>query len=92
MPQNPAAKTRLPGAMQLTLDLVAKTMKVMEDEGPEPNWTPISSQQLDELVTRVEEEADGEEIWVFATTSSERAALRRSGRPGLRPSAAGPRR
>lgn len=52
--------------MQLTLDLVAKTMKIVEDEGPEPNWTPISSRQLDELVTRVEEEADGEDIWVFA--------------------------
>jgi cation transport protein ChaC len=66
MPQNPAAKTRLSVAMQLTPDLVAKTLKVVEDEGPEPNWTPISSRQLDELVTRVEKEACDEEIWVFA--------------------------
>jgi cation transport protein ChaC len=66
MPQNPAAKKRLPIAMQLTLDLVAKSLRVVEDEGPEPNWTPISSRQLEELVTKVEEEAEGEEIWVFA--------------------------
>ncbi|WP_064692733.1 gamma-glutamylcyclotransferase [Rhizobium aegyptiacum] len=61
-----AANTRVQVAMQLTPDLVAKTFKPVEDEGPEPNWTPISSQQLDELVSRVEQEAGDEEIWVFA--------------------------
>ncbi|MDR9776025.1 gamma-glutamylcyclotransferase [Rhizobium hidalgonense] len=60
------AKTQIPVAMQLTPDLVAKTFKLVEDDGPEPNWTPISPQQLDELVSRVEQEACDEEIWVFA--------------------------
>jgi len=66
MPKNPAVETRLPVALQLTPDLVARTLKVVKDEGPEPNWTPICSRQLDELVARVEKEADGEEIWIFA--------------------------
>jgi cation transport protein ChaC len=52
--------------MQLTSDLVARTFRIVEDEGPEPNWTPISAGQLDELVSRVEQEAGDEEIWVFA--------------------------
>ncbi|MBX4915785.1 gamma-glutamylcyclotransferase [Rhizobium bangladeshense] len=65
MPKRLAAKT--PSfAMQLTPQLVARTLKFVEDEGPEPNWTPISSTQLDDLVSRVEEEAGDEEIWVFA--------------------------
>ncbi|WLP57629.1 gamma-glutamylcyclotransferase [Agrobacterium fabrum] len=59
-------KSRAPVAMQLTTDLVARTLRVVEDEGPEPNWTPISSRQLDELVSRVEKEVGDEEIWVFA--------------------------
>ncbi|EJB02753.1 cation transport protein ChaC [Rhizobium sp. BK619] len=66
MPRRTTAKTRVPVAMQLTADLVARTLKVVEDEGPEPHWTPISSQQLDELVSRVEQEAGDEGIWVFA--------------------------
>jgi len=52
--------------LHLTSDLVAKTLRVVEEEGPEPNWTPVSPGQLDELVKRVEEEAGDEEIWVFA--------------------------
>ncbi|WP_434714119.1 gamma-glutamylcyclotransferase (plasmid) [Rhizobium sp. YTUHZ045] len=66
MRKTATAKTPVPVAMQLTPDLVAKTFKPVEDEGPEPNWTPISGQRLDELVSRVEREAGGEEIWVFA--------------------------
>lgn len=52
--------------MDLTPDLVAKTIRIVEDEGPEPNWSPITPEQLDDLVSRVEEEAGDEEIWVFA--------------------------
>lgn len=66
MLKTPIAKTRAPVAMQLTTDLVERTIRVVEDEGPEPNWTPISSHQLDELVSSVEQEAGDEEIWVFA--------------------------
>jgi cation transport protein ChaC len=66
MLKTPTPKTRAPAAMQLTPDLVARTLRVVKDEGPEPNWTPISAQQLDELVSRVEQEAGDEEIWVFA--------------------------
>jgi cation transport protein ChaC len=66
MPRTQPAKNGLPAHLQLTPDLVARTLKVVEDEGPEPNWTPISPQQLDELTRRVEEEAGDEEIWVFA--------------------------
>ena len=53
--------------MELTPDLVATTIRIVEDEGPEPNWNPISPEQLDNLVSRVEKEADDEEIWVFAS-------------------------
>jgi cation transport protein ChaC len=60
------AKTRAPVAMQLTPDLVERTIRVVEDEGPEPNWTSISSRQLDELVSLVEKGAGDGEIWVFA--------------------------
>ncbi len=66
MLKTPKTKTRVPVAMQLTADLVARTLRVVEDEGPEPNWTPISSRRLDELVGRVEQESGDEEIWVFA--------------------------
>lgn len=59
-------KSRAPVAMQLTSELVARTLRDVQDEGPEPNWTPISAGQLDELVSRVEQEAGDEEIWVFA--------------------------
>lgn len=52
--------------MDLTPDLVAKTIRIVEDEGPEPNWSPITPEQLDDLVSRVEAEAGDEEIWVFA--------------------------
>lgn len=57
---------RSPSALHLTTDLVARTLRTVTDEGPEPNWTPISSNQLDELVQRVDEEARDQEIWVFA--------------------------
>ncbi|UJW77311.1 gamma-glutamylcyclotransferase [Rhizobium sp. SL42] len=66
MPKTLPAKMRVLDAMQLTTSLVARTLRVVDDEGPEPNWTPISSQQLDELVCKVEQEVDGEDIWVFA--------------------------
>jgi cation transport protein ChaC len=52
--------------MGLTSELVAKTLRVVEEEGPEPDWTPISSQQLDELMDRMEDEAGDDDIWVFA--------------------------
>jgi glutathione-specific gamma-glutamylcyclotransferase len=57
---------RSSATLHLTSALVARTLRVVEEEGPEPNWTPISPEQLDELVRRVEEEAGEEEIWVFA--------------------------
>lgn len=57
--------TRNATALKLTPELVAKTLRVVEDQGPEPNRTPISPAQLDALVSRIEAEADGD-IWVFA--------------------------
>ncbi|MCO5734197.1 gamma-glutamylcyclotransferase [Rhizobium sp. SSA_523] len=66
MSQIPHGKKRPLPAMTLTAELVEKTLKIVEDEGPEPKWTPISDRQLDDLVDRVEREAAGEEIWVFA--------------------------
>ncbi|MGI2034116.1 gamma-glutamylcyclotransferase [Rhizobium panacihumi] len=65
MSKTSSSKIRLPGTLRLTPDLVARTLRVVEEEGPEPNWTPISSDQLDELVRRVGDEAGDEEIWVF---------------------------
>jgi cation transport protein ChaC len=52
--------------LHLTSDLVARTLRFVEEEGPEPNWTPVSAEQLDELVRRVERQAGKGEIWVFA--------------------------
>lgn len=66
MPRTSPYKTRLPATLHLTSELVARTLRVVEEEGPEPNWTPISPRQLDELVRRVEEGAGDEEIWIFA--------------------------
>jgi glutathione-specific gamma-glutamylcyclotransferase len=66
MPKTPIAHEPAPATMELTPDLVATTIRIVEDEGPEPNWTPISPEQLDDLVSRVEEEAGDGEIWVFA--------------------------
>lgn len=66
MSKTSSSKTCRLGTLHLTSDLVARTLRVVEEEGPEPNWTPISSDQLDELVRRVEDEASDEEIWVFA--------------------------
>ncbi|KQR72990.1 gamma-glutamylcyclotransferase [Rhizobium sp. Leaf341] len=66
MLKKPKGQTRVPVAMQLTTDLVARSIRVVDDEGPEPNWTPISTRQLDHLVRTVEQEAGDEGIWVFA--------------------------
>jgi len=66
MPRPYSATMRSPSALHLTTDLVARTLRTVTDEGPEPNWTPIASNQLDELVQRVDEEARDQEIWVFA--------------------------
>ncbi|MBB4144200.1 gamma-glutamylcyclotransferase [Rhizobium rhizoryzae] len=66
MPRTSFATMRSPTNLHLTSDLVARTLRTVEEEGPEPNWTPISSDQLDGLVQRIETEARGEEIWVFA--------------------------
>ncbi|WP_137133322.1 gamma-glutamylcyclotransferase [Rhizobium sp. FKY42] len=44
----------------------ARTLRAVEEEGPEPRWTPISSDQLDGLLWRIEKEAGDGEIWVFA--------------------------
>ncbi|GAA3100509.1 hypothetical protein GCM10010520_52300 [Rhizobium viscosum] len=66
MPKTPTANAATPATMELTPDLVATTIRIVEDEGPEPNWNPISPEQLDDLVSRVEEEAGDGEIWVFA--------------------------
>lgn len=83
MQRRPTPKTRATAALQLTPELVARTIKVVEDEGPEPHWTPISSQQLDALVKRVEEEAADEDLWIFAYGSL-------MWNPGFEPSAIEP--
>lgn len=66
MAKIPRLKSPIPVTMDLTSDLVAKTIRMVEDEGPEPKWTPISPEQLDKLVDRIDEEASNGEIWVFA--------------------------
>ncbi|MGE7367870.1 gamma-glutamylcyclotransferase [Neorhizobium sp. NPDC001467] len=52
--------------MELTSDLVLKTLRAVKDEGPEPDRTPITGPQLDELVRRVEHDAAGHDLWIFA--------------------------
>lgn len=66
MARTSSNKLRSSARLHLTPDLVARTLRAIEEEGPEPNWTPISSDQLDELVRRVEDGAGEEEIWIFA--------------------------
>ena len=66
MPRRSKIRTRLPASLQLTAELVTKSLRVVEEQGPEPNWTPISTTQLDQLVSHVEEEAGDGEIWIFA--------------------------
>lgn len=52
--------------LSLTPELVARTLTAVDDEGPEPGWHPISENQLDRLVEKVEREAGHQPIWVFA--------------------------
>lgn len=52
--------------MQLTPELVALTLKHVEDDGPEPGWTPLSQAELEELVDRIEAEAGAGPLPVFA--------------------------
>ncbi|WP_184466505.1 gamma-glutamylcyclotransferase [Rhizobium esperanzae] len=52
--------------MLLTPDLVALTLRDVHDDGPEPSWTPLSQVELDDLVDRLDQEAGGDPIWVFA--------------------------
>ncbi len=52
--------------MQLTPELVALTIRDIRDDGPEPGWTPLSEAELDDLVDRIEREAAGEPLLVFA--------------------------
>lgn len=66
MPRTSSATMRSPTSLHLTPELVARTLRFVAEEGPEPNWTPVSPKKLDELVRRVEEGAGEEEIWVFA--------------------------
>lgn len=66
MPRTSSHNMRSPAALHLTPELVARTLRFVAEEGPEPNWTPISPKQLDHLVARVEEGSGEEEIWVFA--------------------------
>lgn len=52
--------------MMLTPELVALTLRDVQDDGPEPGWTPLSETELDCLVDRIQGEAGVEPIWVFA--------------------------
>lgn len=52
--------------MQLTPELVALTIKNVRDDGPEPGFTPLSEAELDDLVDKVESEADGKPLMIFA--------------------------
>lgn len=52
--------------MLLTPELVAMTIRDVRDDGPEPGWTPLSDQDLDALVDRIEDEAGSEPLLVFA--------------------------
>ncbi|MCV3768818.1 gamma-glutamylcyclotransferase [Rhizobium sp. TRM95796] len=66
MPRRSTTATCGPTPLRLTAELVARTIKPVEEESPEPNLTPIASEELDGLVRRIEEEAGDQEIWVFA--------------------------
>ena len=52
--------------MQLTSELVALTIRDIRDDGPEPGWTPLSDQELDEIVDRIESEAGNDPPLIFA--------------------------
>lgn len=52
--------------MLLTSELVALTIKVIRDDGPEPGWTPLSEQELDAIVDRLEDEVGTDPLLIFA--------------------------
>ncbi|CAN7293201.1 gamma-glutamylcyclotransferase [Pararhizobium sp. LjRoot235] len=52
--------------MLLTPDLVALTLRDVQDDGPEPRWIPLSEAERDDLVDRIERDAGSDPIWVFA--------------------------
>ncbi|SFA82434.1 cation transport protein ChaC [Rhizobium sp. NFR07] len=52
--------------MLLTPELVALTLRDVQDDGPEPGWTPLSDAELELLVDRIEQEAGSEPVRVFA--------------------------
>jgi cation transport protein ChaC len=66
MPRRSNSETHLPTPLHLTAGLVARTIRPVEDESPEPNLTPITAEQIDDLVSHVEKQAGDQEIWVFA--------------------------
>ena len=44
--------------MALTPELVARTIRPVPNDGPEPGWTPLPEAELDALVRRVEAESE----------------------------------
>lgn len=52
--------------MSLTPELVARCERPEPDPGPNPRFTPITLEELDDLTTRLQGELSGEDLWVFA--------------------------
>lgn len=52
--------------MLLTPELVALTIREVQDDGPEPGWTPLSEVELEALVEKIEAEAADDPLLIFA--------------------------
>jgi len=52
--------------MSLTPELVARCERPEPDPGPNPGFTAIKPEELDELTTQLLEDLAGEDLWLFA--------------------------
>lgn len=53
-------------AMELTPDLVARTLRDEPDLGFEPSWIPLEEDEVDALAARYERECGDDPLWLFA--------------------------
>lgn len=66
MKDEQASDFRHDDAMSLTPDLVRLTLRPEPDLGFEPGWTPLSEDDLDDLVARYDAECGDDPLWLFA--------------------------
>jgi glutathione-specific gamma-glutamylcyclotransferase len=53
-------------AMDLTPELVQRSLRDEPDLGPEPGWTQLEENEVDQLAARYERECGDDPLWLFA--------------------------